>query len=133
MSSNRGGRPLLRFAGVGGVNTAVHYGVYIGLSAVTSVLPAHVVATVTAMGCSYLLNCRFTFGVPPSTRSLLWYPLSHLGDLVAGTAAMAVLTGAAGIDARVATLAGGVAATPVTFLITRAVLTRGARGSGVPR
>ncbi len=118
---------MLRFAGVGGVNTAVHYGVYIGLSAVTSVLSAHVVATVTAMGCSYLLNCRFTFGVPPSVRSLLWYPVSHLGDLVAGTAAMAILTGAAGLDARVATIAGGVVVTPVTYLLTRAVLTRGTR------
>ncbi|MCX2733020.1 GtrA family protein [Saccharopolyspora sp. NFXS83] len=130
MSANRGGWPLLRFAGVGGVNTAVHYGVYIGLSAVMSVLSAHVAATVTAMGCSYLLNCRFTFGVAPSARSLLRYPLSHLGDLVAGTAAMAVLTRTAEIDARVATVAAGVVAMPATFLITRAVLTRGARGDG---
>ena len=122
---------LLRFAGVGGVNTAVHWGVYIGLSMLVPVLPAHVGAAVVATGCSYLLHCRFTFGVVPSARSLLRYPVSRCGDLLAGAVAVLVLAGPAGVEPRCATIAAGALATPVTFVLTRAVLTRGARSRQV--
>lgn len=117
--------PVLRFAGVGGLNTAVHLSVY---AAVRPVLPqwaAHLAATVAAMTGSYLLNCRFTFGVLPRARSLLLYPFSHLGSIVVSTAAMVVLVERGGVDGRVATLAGGLCALPVTFLLARGALTGG--------
>lgn len=119
--------PLVRFAGVGGINTAVHLSVFAVVRPVLPYWVAHAAATVLAMSCSYLLNCKFTFGVLPCARSLLLYPVSHVGSLALSTAAMAALVGLAGIDARVATLAGGVVALPLTFLLSRSALTGGVR------
>ncbi len=119
--------PLARFAGVGGINTAVHLSVFTLARPVLPYWAAHAAATVLAMSCSYLLNCRFTFGVLPCARSLLLYPVSHVGSLGLSTASMAVLVGVAGMDARVATLAGGIIALPVTYLFSRGALTGGTR------
>lgn len=119
--------PLVRFAGVGGINTAVHLSVFTVVRPVLPYWMAHAAATVLAMSCSYLLNCKFTFGVLPCARSLLLYPVSHVGSLTLSTAAMSVLVGVAGIDARAATLAGGVVALPLTYLLSRGALTGGIR------
>lgn len=121
-----GGRQLVRFAGVGGVNTAVHLSVFAAVRAVVPQWVAHVAATVVAMTGSYLLNCRFTFGVLPCARSLLLYPFSHAGSVLVSTAAMLVLV-ESGVDGRLATLAGGVCALPVTFLLARGAVTAGVR------
>ena len=117
-----------RFAAVGLLNTAVHYLVYLPLWCVLPYLVAHLVAVTSATLCSYYLNCRFTFGVPPTARRLLLYPLSNLANIVLSTAAVSLLVELLGVDSRVATLLGGIAAVPVTFLVSRAVLTGGSRG-----
>ena len=117
-----------RFAAVGVLNTAVHYLVYLPLWCVLPYLVAHLVAITSATLCSYYLNCRFTFGVPPTTRRLLLYPLSNLANIALSTVAVSVLVEAFAVDSRVATLLGGIVAMPVTFVVSRTVLTGGSRG-----
>ncbi|WP_406691702.1 GtrA family protein [Saccharopolyspora sp. ID03-671] len=116
-----------RFALVGGANTSVHWAVYLGLWLVLPYLLAHVLATAAATLCSYALHCRFTFRVPPTGRSLLLFPLSSLALLVVSTAAVALAVSVYGIDPRLAPLVG-FALVPVTFLASRAALTRGQVG-----
>lgn len=119
---------LLRFTAVGLLNTAVHYVVFLPLWWLLPYLLAHLAAITTATLCSYYLNCRFTFGVPPTARRLLLYPLSNLANIALSTAAVSVLVEALDVDPRVATLLGGVAAVPVTFLVSRTVLIGWSRG-----
>lgn len=116
------GKGFVRFVAVGMANTCVHYAAYLTFWRVLGVLTAHLVAAVVAMQCSYLLNCRCTFGVPLTLRTFLLYPISNLSNLVSSAAAFTVLMRTARVDPRLATLAGGVLALPVTFLVSRAVL-----------
>ncbi|WP_190823347.1 GtrA family protein [Saccharopolyspora pogona] len=114
---------LLRFAFVGGANTAVHCTVYLALWLLVPYLLAHLVATVAATLCSYLLNCRFTFEVAPNRRTLLLFPLSNLAVIGLSTAVVAVSVAVFEVDSRLAPVAAGLVVVPVTFLLSRAVLT----------
>lgn len=114
---------LVRFALVGGANTAVHCTVYLALWLLVPYLLAHLVATVAATLCSYLLNCRFTFEVAPNRRTLLLFPLSNLAVIGLSTAVVAVSVAVFDVDSRLAPVAAGLVVVPVTFLLSRAVLT----------
>lgn len=122
-----GDSQFARFALVGGANTTVHWLVYLVLWLVLPYLLAHVLATAAATACSYLLNCRFTFGVLPTARSLVLFPLSSLALLVVSTLAVAVAVIVFGVDQRLAPLVG-FALVPASFLATRTLLTE--RGGG---
>lgn len=111
-----------RFALVGGVNTVVHYAVYLALWLVLPYLGAHLVAVTAAMSCSYVLNCRFTFRVRPTLGKLLLYPASNVVNIAVSTLAVCVLVEAFAVDSRIATLLGGIAAIPATFVVSRLVL-----------
>jgi putative flippase GtrA len=114
---------LVRFALVGGANTTVHCTVYLALWLVLPYLLAHLVATAAATLCSYLLNCRFTFRVPPKARTLLLFPLSNLVLMGLSTAVVAVSVAVFGVDQRLAPVAAGVVAVPAAFLLSKTVLT----------
>ena len=112
-----------RFVAVGVVNTAVHYAVYLVAWLVLPYLAAHVLATAVALSCSYLLNCRFTFHVRPRLSTFLLYPASNGVNVALSTLAMWLLVEVAGVHPLVATVLGGLVATPVTYLVSRLILT----------
>lgn len=112
-----------RFAAVGGVNTAVYYSTYLGLWRLLPYVLAHLLATGLAMCGSYVLNCRYTFGVPSGLRTFALFPLSTVANAALSTAAVCVLVEFVALDPRVAAVVAGLLATPVTFLVSRGVLT----------
>ncbi|WP_263252283.1 GtrA family protein [Saccharopolyspora rosea] len=112
-----------RFTVVGGANTTVHYAVYLALWSLLPQVAANIAASVVATSCSYFLNCRFTFGVAPSLRSSLLFPLSNVAVVALGAGVAAMSVGAFGVDPVFAPLASGLVAVPATFVLNRAVLT----------
>ncbi|WP_130011905.1 GtrA family protein [Serinicoccus sediminis] len=118
-------RPLLRFVLVGVANTAVYYLFYRLLLLGMPYVPAHLLAWSGAVVFSFFANSLFTFGVRPTWRRFLAYPLTTLVNLTFTTVGSVLLVEAVGVDERWATLVMGVAAVPVTFLLTRTVLTAG--------
>lgn len=116
---------FVRFAVVGVLNTIVHYLVFLPLWFVLPYLAAHLVAISSATLFSYYFNCRFTFGVRPTARRLLLYPLSNLANIALSTAAVYLFVESFSVDSRVATLLGGIAAMPVTFVVSRTILVGG--------
>lgn len=127
------GPRLVRFAAVGTANTAVHYAAYVVLWWVLPYLVAHGVAMLVATMCSYLLHCRFTFRVRPTLRKLLLFPVSNITNIVLSTVVVALLVDLVGADPRIASLLGGIASIPMTFVVSKAVLVgsraRSERGS----
>ncbi|GAA2789206.1 GtrA family protein [Saccharopolyspora taberi] len=119
---------VLRFAAVGAANTGVHCAVYLGLWTLLPFVVAHVIATAVAMICSYVLNCRFTFGVVPAARSFALYPVCGLATLGLSTAAVGVLVAGFGVSPVVAPILGGLLVLPVTFTLSRAALTHRPHG-----
>ncbi|GAA4876384.1 GtrA family protein [Serinicoccus chungangensis] len=118
-------RSLLRFVLVGVANTAVYYLLYRLLLLGMPYVAAHLLAWSGAVVFSFFANSLFTFGVRPTWRRFLAYPATTLVNLAFTTVGSVLLVEAVGMDERYATLVMGVAAVPVTFLLTRTVLTAG--------
>lgn len=112
---------------VGVVNTAVYYALYLLLRTVVYYLAAHVVAIAVAMVGSFFLNCHWTFRTRPTWRKFAVFPLTNATNYVATTLGVVALVEWLHVDQRVAPLIAAAAAVPVTFLLSRRILT-GRRG-----
>ena len=124
---------VVRFGLVGVVNTLFYYASYLLLVLVLPYLVAHVLAFAVAMTASFFLNCRFTYRTRPTWRKFLLFPLTVAANFLITTVGVAVLVELLDVDERVAPLVAAVAAIPLTFLATRAVLVgRGTQVAGVP-
>ena len=119
---------LARFVVVGLANTLVYYAIYRLLLLGMPYLPAHVLAYGAGICFSFVANSVFTFRVRPTWRRLLAFPLTTAFNFVAVTAGSVLVVERCGADERWATLAMTVVAVPVTFLLTRYVLTSGRPG-----
>lgn len=113
---------VARFGLVGVANTATYYASYLLLVLALPYLAAHVLAFLVSMTGSFLLNCRFTYRIRPTWRKFLLYPLTVAANFVITTVGVAVLVELLSVDERPAPLIAAVAAIPLTFLATRAVL-----------
>jgi putative flippase GtrA len=113
---------LTRFVGVGVLNTAVYYSIYLLLGLIAPYLLAHVVAFAVAMVVSFFANCHFTFRVPPTWRRFVAYPATVAVNFVLSTAGLVCLVDFAGLGPRVAAIAAAAIAVPFTFVLTRRVL-----------
>lgn len=116
---------LSRFVLVGVANTLTYYAVYRLLLLVMPYLPAHVLAYGVGVVFSFFANSLFTFGVRPTWRRFLAFPLTTVFNFVVVTAGSVLLVERGWLDERWATLVMTVVAIPVTFLLTRRVLTAG--------
>lgn len=117
-------RHVNRFAVVGGINTVVYYALYLLLRTAVPYLAAHLFAIFIAMVGSFFLNCYWTFQTRPTWRKLALFPLTNATNYVLTTLGVVVLVEGFGVDQRVAPLVAALAAIPVTFVLSRRVLTR---------
>ena len=124
-------RHAARFALVGVVNTGIYYGCYLGLRLVLHYLVAPLLAIGIAMVISFFLNCYWTFRTRPTWRKFALWPLTNATNYIVTTVGVVVLVEWLGVDQRAAPLVAAVIAIPVTFLLSRRVLT-GGRAVGSP-
>lgn len=111
-----------RFVVVGVVNTAVYYAVYLPVRLVLAYVIAHVIAWTISTAGSFLLNSTWTYGVTPTWRRALIYPLSSVPNLLFTTVGVVFLVQVLGISQAWAPLLAGLAAVPVTFVTARWLL-----------
>lgn len=114
---------LARFLAVGVANTLVYYLAYRLLLLGLPYLPAHLLAFGVGIVFSFFANSLFTFRVRPTWRRFLVFPSTTLANLLLVTLGSVLLVERGWVDERWATLLMTVAAVPVTFLLTRLVLT----------
>ncbi|MET8326380.1 GtrA family protein [Streptomyces sp. NPDC005181] len=115
---------VARFALVGVVNTGTYYGCYLALLAVLPYLAAHVMAFALSMTGSFLLNSYFTYRTRPTWRKFLLFPLTNAANFVITTGGVWLLVDRAGFNSRYAPLVAAVAAIPITFVVSRAIMLR---------
>lgn len=125
--------PFVRFGLVGVANTAVYALTFLLLHQVMGYLPAHVLALLVSVVGSYLLNCRFTFGVRPSWGSFVRFPLTNATSFVVSTGMLALLVSGLGWETTPALVVAYAAPLPVTFLLSRRILQATPRTAGVAR
>jgi putative flippase GtrA len=115
-------RHVTRFAVVGVINTGVYYGTYLLLSTVLHYLAAHLLAIAVSMVVSFFLNCLWTFRTRPTWRKFALFPLTNATNYLLTTAGVVLLVEWLGVDEHIAPLLAAAAAIPVTFLLSRRVL-----------
>lgn len=113
---------LVRFAGVGVINTGTYYALYLALRTQIPYMAAHVCAFVTAMFISYFLNCYVTFRRPPKWRTFLLFPLSNVANFVITTVGLRVAVAGLGLDQRIAPLVVALVAIPITYLVAHHIM-----------
>jgi putative flippase GtrA len=115
-------RSAVKFGLVGIVNTGVYYGTYLALRPSVPYLAAHVLALAVAMVASFFLNCYWTFRTRPTWRKFALFPLTNAVNYLMITVGVVVLVEWIGMDSRIAPLVAAAAAIPLTFVLSRRVL-----------
>ncbi|GIN14358.1 hypothetical protein J26TS2_42250 [Shouchella clausii] len=117
---------FVRFAFVGGINTGTFYLLYLLFQQVFSLhyLAAHVTAFLLSMIGSYFLNVFFTFGVKPSWKTFLQFPLTQAVNFSVSTVLVFVLVEWIGLPAPLAPLVAVLFTVPITYIVTAKILKR---------
>ncbi|WP_308117355.1 GtrA family protein [Streptomyces fuscigenes] len=117
---------MIRFALVGAVNTGTYYAFYLALldGAGLPYVVAHVIAFVLSMIGSFFLNSWFTYRTRPTLRKFLLFPLTNAANFVITTGGVYVLVDLLGMDDTYAPLVAAAAAIPITFVVSRTIMTR---------
>ncbi|GHI89720.1 GtrA family protein [Streptomyces xanthophaeus] len=117
---------VLRFALVGGVNTATFFGIYLLLHPWMPYFAAYTLAFVLSMTGSFFMNTYFTYRTRPTWKKFLLFPLTNVTNYVIQSVGLYALVTWAGMDTRIAPLVAAVVAIPFTFLLSRKILVPGA-------
>lgn len=115
-------RQIITFAVIGVVNTATYYGLYLLFLISLPYLTAHVFAFLLSMTGSFFLNARFTYRTRPTWRKFLLFPLTNAANFLITTAGVYVIVDVLHQGSRFAPLAASLAAVPVTFVVSRWVM-----------
>jgi putative flippase GtrA len=114
---------ITKFAVVGVINTGTFYAAYLSLHPLMPYYPAYVIAFVLSMIGSFFLNTYITYRTKPTWRKFLLFPLTNLTNFVVTSVGVYVLVEWFHVNERIAPLAAAMAAIPVTYLLSRRILT----------
>ncbi|MEV4613440.1 GtrA family protein [Kitasatospora sp. NPDC049258] len=120
---------LIRFGLVGVVNTGTCLALFWLLHPALPYLAAFSLAYLISMVGSFFLNTRFTYRTRPTWRKFLLFPLPNLTNYLLQTAGLFALVHWCHLAERIAPAVVAVGAIPISFLLTRLVLTGRASGS----
>lgn len=121
---------LLRFAVVGVVATAIHYGVYLLLLNLLSENIAYTIGYLVAFVCNFILTCVFTFRKKASTQRGVGFGLAHLVNYGLHVALLNFFLWM-GISNKLAPIPVFCIAVPVNFLLVRFVFSRSGQSENV--
>lgn len=119
-----------RFILSGAINTLLTFGLYWLLLRVMHYQVAYAISFFAGLVVSYLLNALFVFRVAHSWGRMTMFPLVYLASYAVGAVLLDAAVDVLGMDQRIAPLLSIAATLPLTFVLTRLVLTGRARGSG---
>jgi putative flippase GtrA len=114
---------FFKFGVIGVINTGTFYALYLLLHSWLPYYPAYVIAFLISMVGSFFLNTYFTYRTKPTWRKFLLFPLTNLTNFVVTSVGVFVLVEWFQVDERIAPLLAAVVAIPVTFVLSRRILT----------
>lgn len=115
---------VLRFLVAGAATTVVTLGLYVLLLNIVPYALAYTVAFVIGIFMAYLLNSVFVFRAATSMRTFALFPLIYLVQYLVGLTVAAIWVDLLGLPPEFAALAAIVVTLPITYLLTRSLLTR---------
>lgn len=115
-------REPVMFVIMGGVNTIYGFGLFLVFELFMSYDLAYSLTYVIGIFVSYYFNARFVFRQPMRLKTLLSYPLVYVVQYLAGLVLLVIFVELFGIDARLAQFPTTILTLPITFLLSRAIV-----------
>jgi putative flippase GtrA len=124
---------IVRFGLVGVVNTATFYLLYLVMHPYLPYFAAFTAAFFLSMVGSFFMNTYFTYRTRPTWRKFLLFPLPNITNYLVQSGGVFALVEWARVDDRIAPLLAAAVAIPITYVLSRLVLTgrRSADGDGL--
>ena len=116
-----------RFLVAGAINTAITFALFEALRRVIPYLAAYSIAYASGIALSYVLNAGFVFRRRKTIASALRFPLVYVVQYAMGVGLLWVLVDVAKLNESFALLLVIAASIPVTFLLSRLIVTRHGR------
>lgn len=121
---------LFRFIIAGGVTTLLSYLIYILLIIFLPYKSAYSISFICGIVISYTVNTIFVFQQSWAWKKLFQFPLVYLIQYVLGLSLLAIFVDRLHIDIKVAPLINVVILVPVTYYISRWIITLGVKHEG---
>ena len=116
-----------RFLVAGAINTVITFALFEALRRVIPYLAAYSIAYASGIALSYVLNAGFVFRRRKTIASALRFPLVYVVQYAMGVGLLWVLVDVAKLNESFALLLVIAASIPVTFLLSRLIVTRHGR------
>lgn len=117
--ADRHAAEFARFILVGICNTALTYGLYLGLMRVTGYMLAYSVSYLAGIFISYILNSLFVFEAALSRKTALSFPLLYVFQYIWGCALLWLLVQMFGFDKKIAVIFVIVSNALLTFVLMK--------------
>ena len=115
---------FVKFVGVGGVNTIITYLLYLLLLLVTNYTVSYTIAYIFGIGLSYWLNLKFVFQEKGTKKKIILFPLVYLVQYLFGILVLYVAIDKLNISEKIAPILVVILAIPLTFILTKKILTK---------
>ncbi|HDI6827573.1 TPA: flippase GtxA [Staphylococcus aureus] len=115
---------ILKFIIVGGINTLNYYVVYLLLLKLLHIeyMISHITGFIVAFVISYYLNCYFVYGVKPTWRKFISFPITQIVNISLQTVLLYVFVSWLNLPAEIAPFAGLIITIPITFILSKWIL-----------
>ncbi len=112
---------FFRFIISGGLNTALTYGIYLGLLQLMPYRISYTIAYVSGIAISYALNRSFVFRSHHGLRSILLFPMVYVVQYALGMLLLWLWVEMAGLSDKVGPLVVVAVNLPLTYVLSRFV------------
>ena len=123
---------FVRFVLYAGVNTLLTYALYALLTFVMPYSIAYTISYLSGIGISYVLYSRYVFRAALRLGKFIQYPIVYVVQYLLNITLLSVLVSAFHIDRLIAPWFVILLSMPVTFLLSRVIITRKAAGGEAP-
>ncbi|WP_441250122.1 GtrA family protein [Kitasatospora sp. McL0602] len=114
---------LVRFGLVGVVNTATFYVLYLILHPYLAYFAAFTIAFLLSMVGSFFMNTYFTYRTRPTWKKFLLFPIPNITNYAVQSGGVIALVQWLHVNDKIAPLVASVIAIPITFVLSKLVLT----------
>lgn len=114
---------IVRFLAGGALNTGSTFVLYWLLLLVVEYRVAYAISFAAGILLSYVVNTRFVFKTVHSLRKMVLFPLVYLVGYFAGALVLQLSVSRFGVDTRLAPLISICATLPLTYVLSKLILT----------
>ncbi|WP_171056397.1 GtrA family protein [Paenibacillus sinopodophylli] len=116
-------KEVLRFVAMGLANTLITYGSYLAFLLLFSYNVSYLLSYVLGIVVSFILNSKIVFNTKMTTMKFIQYPLVYAAQFLLGFGLINVIVTLMGISEKIAPLIVTIVSLPITFVISKFILT----------